>query len=64
MDGPILNFHLVTKKYGNQETLRGVSFELQRGQVLGLAGENGAGKTTLIESILKAPILNKKVAVI
>ena len=33
-------------------------------KVIIIAGFLGSGKTTLVESILKAPVLNKKVAVI
>ncbi|MGW2262933.1 ABC transporter ATP-binding protein [Streptomyces koyangensis] len=36
-------------RYGEKDVLRGVSFEIRRGEVLGLLGPNGAGKTTTIE---------------
>jgi len=34
------------------EALRGVSFQVQRGEIFGLLGPNGAGKTTLIKVLL------------
>ncbi len=37
------------KRYGDVEALRGVSFEIKKGEVFGLLGPNGAGKTTTIE---------------
>jgi ABC-2 type transport system ATP-binding protein len=37
------------KRYNGVEALRGVSFEVDRGEVFGLLGPNGAGKTTTVE---------------
>ncbi|MEJ7788798.1 MAG: ABC transporter ATP-binding protein [Thermoleophilaceae bacterium] len=37
------------KSYGSVEAIRGLSFEVERGQVFGLLGPNGAGKTTTVE---------------
>jgi ABC-2 type transport system ATP-binding protein len=39
----------VTKSYGPIEALRGVSFDVAPGEILGLLGPNGAGKTTTIK---------------
>ena len=38
----------VSKKYGEHEALRNVSFSVKKGEIFGLLGANGAGKTTLI----------------
>src|SRR6478736_1915209 len=37
------------KSYGDVEAVRGVSFEVARGEVFCLLGPNGAGKTTTVE---------------
>jgi len=37
------------KSYGAHEAVRGISFNVRRGEVFGLLGPNGAGKTTTIE---------------
>src|SRR2546421_5199864 len=37
------------KSYGELEAVRGVNFEVARGEVFCLLGPNGAGKTTIVE---------------
>lgn len=40
------------KKYGELTAVNHISFEVQRGEVLGILGPNGSGKTTTVKSIL------------
>jgi len=40
------------KQYGAFEAVRGVSFDINDGEIFGLLGPNGAGKTTTIECLL------------
>ncbi len=44
----------VTKAYGAQEVLRGVTFQINPGEHVGLVGRNGAGKTTILRLITGA----------
>lgn len=37
------------KRYGDVRAVSGVSFEVQRGEIVGLLGHNGAGKTTIMK---------------
>src|SRR5438477_12542700 len=37
------------KSYGSLEAVRGIDFEVRKGEVFGLLGPNGAGKTTTVE---------------
>ncbi|MDR0883001.1 MAG: ABC transporter ATP-binding protein [Oscillospiraceae bacterium] len=37
------------KSYGNKEVLKGVSFALEDGQIIGLLGPNGCGKTSMLK---------------
>jgi ABC-type multidrug transport system ATPase subunit len=41
----------LSKRYGDQEALADVSFDVNGNEILGLIGPNGAGKTTLLEAI-------------
>lgn len=50
--GPVVVARDVTRKFGNFEAVRGVSFDVARGEVFGLVGRNGAGKTTTIKMCL------------
>jgi ABC-2 type transport system ATP-binding protein len=50
----ILTVNNLYKKFSNPDfvAVDGISFELQKGQVLGFLGPNGAGKTTTIQMLL------------
>lgn len=41
----------LTKSYGGQQVLRGVSFSLEKGEVLSIIGSSGSGKTTLLRCL-------------
>jgi len=49
MSNPVLRVENLTKRYGDVEAVRGISFSVEEGEVFGLLGPNGAGKTTTIE---------------
>ncbi|MDE5742873.1 MAG: ATP-binding cassette domain-containing protein, partial [Bacteroidales bacterium] len=46
---PIIDVQEVTKFYGTQKALDGVSFTVEEPGVVGLLGPNGAGKSTLMK---------------
>jgi len=48
----VLSVKNMSFSYGAMEALREVSFNVVKGDYIGLAGPNGAGKTTLIKTIL------------
>jgi ABC-2 type transport system ATP-binding protein len=48
MSEPMIEMRDVVKRFGRTEALRGITFAVEPGTVLGLLGPNGAGKTTAI----------------
>lgn len=51
MKKPILKVTDLTKTYGDKQVVKGISFEVQEGEIFGILGPNGAGKTTTFETI-------------
>jgi ABC-2 type transport system ATP-binding protein len=47
----IIKIDQLTKKYGEFEAVKGISFEVYQGEIFGLLGPNGAGKSTTLEII-------------
>ncbi len=47
----ILKVENIYKKFGKTEVLKGVGFEMEKGQVLSILGSSGSGKTTLLRCI-------------
>ncbi len=50
--GVIVAVRNLRKRYGSVEAVRGVSFDVEEGSIMGLLGPNGAGKTTVVECLL------------
>src|ERR1700709_919422 len=48
---PAIHVQDVHKSYGDVRAVRGVSFQVEQGEVFCLLGPNGAGKTTITEIV-------------
>ena len=48
---PILEVKRLTKRFGDLIAVKNLTFEVEKGEVFGIAGPNGAGKTTLFNLI-------------
>ena len=51
-EAPIVTARAVERSYGARRVLRGVSFDLARGDALLVTGANGSGKTTLLRLLV------------
>ncbi|WP_122816846.1 branched-chain amino acid ABC transporter permease/ATP-binding protein [Nocardioides pantholopis] len=49
--GPVLSVEGISRRFGGVVAVDGASFDLQRGEILGVIGPNGAGKTTMFEMV-------------
>ena len=51
MKETIIRVNELVKNYGNFQAVKGISFDVQDGEIFGLLGPNGAGKSTTLEII-------------
>src|SRR5688500_11674844 len=51
MKETIIKVNGLVKKYGDFEAVKGLTFDVQEGEIFGLLGPNGAGKSTTLEII-------------
>src|SRR3978361_1164256 len=49
---PILSIEDLSKRYGQVQALKNVSFTVPKGSVFGILGPNGSGKTTLLGTVM------------
>ena len=49
--GPMIQVRNLHKRFGDNEVLKGVSLDVERGQVMVFIGPSGSGKTTLLRCI-------------
>jgi branched-chain amino acid transport system ATP-binding protein len=59
MSNIVLEVKDVTKSFGGVHAVRGVTFDVREGEILGLIGPNGSGKSTLFNCILGQLTPNK-----
>ena len=52
MDKDIISIKNFKLSFGNKEIIRGLSFNVKKGEIFGFLGSNGSGKTTTIRALL------------
>lgn len=48
---PVIVAEELSKRYGDVQAVDGISFSVERGEILGFLGHNGAGKTTTVKML-------------
>jgi ABC-2 type transport system ATP-binding protein len=48
---PMIEVNQLSKRYARHEAVRGISFSVSRGEIVGFLGPNGAGKTTTLRML-------------
>ena len=51
MSSTIITVKNLTRRFGNNIAVNGLSFDVQAGEVFGFLGHNGAGKTTTVRML-------------
>jgi len=51
MSDPMLRVENLVVRYGDIRAVKGISFHVERGEILALVGANGAGKTTTLRAL-------------
>ena len=52
----MLNLNALFKSFGSKKVLRGVTLEIESGEIVTLVGDNGSGKTTLLRILTSLDI--------
>ena len=52
----VLSLKNIQKSFKAEQILHGISFEVNKGEIMALLGPNGAGKSTTIRSIMEIQI--------
>ena len=47
----MIRVHELTKRYGEQEVVKQVSFQVEEGEIFAFLGPNGAGKSTTVQML-------------